>query len=603
MPRDSRKSKCDKKRNSECSDSDTDTTVSYSSVSSKDVKVFVKSHHSHHHKHKKTESESESCSEQKSDKTDSDKEKKYCFDDIYKYYKYKLLTDDNLMVGGSDVYGSAYNNVPITIASNQCPLISNNDILYNLEHNGSTAPFCVRESGIYILFFIASVEQSSQFTIFVNGVADVITVTGNNAGGGQTLSRHMLSLNKDDTVVVRNYSSTSGSVVATNYIGGSQPGNNVTFLLVKIAALPKKEYMEICEKWDINCLSKSKLQLYKKVLEKMLCDKELMLKGFNVHGSFYTQTSQVVNTESNLVWSNYINVNGLGWSSSNPDQIQILEDGIYKVFFLVTTNTSAQFAFAVNDVVDEHSTQGTNKGAGQLSSRHFLQLKKGDYLTVKNHTSANGSIVISEHAGGSLPSLSGLCTIFKIAPVCKPTIKYCKLNNYHKKCYEKFRCFLLNNKCLQITGSPSYFNYSTSTTQTLNAGDKYLWEITTLQKEIHHKQATNNLVIEKDGIYDIFADVITAEPSQITLFINDTPDPATTCGRDSGANRTIMRQFVKLSKGDTIDVRNWDSLSASVTTTGNSGGNEPGHPCFFMAFMLSPIDEEQCIKPTVKKNK
>jgi hypothetical protein len=37
-----------------------------------------------------------------------------------------------------------------------------------------------------------------------------------------------------------------------------------------------------------------------------------------------------------------------------------------------------------------------------------------------------------------------------------------------------------------------------------------------------------------------------------TLFVNGTPDLNTTCGRDSGANRTIIRQFVKLCKGDIL---------------------------------------------------
>jgi len=606
MPRDSRKSKCDKNRKSESSDSDSDSNVSYSSVSSKDVKVFVKSHHHAHkdHKHKKTESESESCSEHKSEESCSDKSKtKYCFDEIYKYYKYKLLTDDSLMVSGSSVYGTSHNSNVQTIQYNQAPTFLNNDLLNNIDHIMYDSPFCVRESGIYILFFIASVEQSSQFSVFINGVVNDLSTTGNNAGGGQTILRHMIQLQKDDTIVIRNYSSSSGSIVANNYIGGTEIGNNLTFLVMKIAALPNMKYDEICEKWDSKCLSKNKLHLYKKVLEKMLCDKELMLKGFNIHGSFYTHTQQSIATDTNLVFTNYINVSGLNWNSSNPDRINILEDGVYKVFFLTTTTTSAQFTICVNDVPLSQTTQGTNKGAGQLSGRHIIDLKKGDYITIKNHTSTNGTINISADAGGVLPSLSGLCTIFKIAPSVKPLITYCKLNNYHKKCYEKFRCFLLNNKCLQIMGAPAYNNYVTSTPQTLQVGDKYLWEVNTVQKNIEHKQVSTELIIQKDGMYDIFADVITAEPSQITLFINGVADPSTSFGRDSGANRTIMRQFIKLYKGDTVDVRNWKSASASVTTTTNSGGTQPGHPVFFMSFMLAPIDEDCYLKPSSKKSK
>jgi hypothetical protein len=631
MPKDSRRSKCANSPKSESSDSESD--ASYSSVSSEDVKVFVKHRHSkknsdkarkhsdkarkhsdkarkHSDKARKckkeseseSESESEKHSEHKSEKSDSSSEsekkcKKYCFEEIYKYYKYRLLTDDCLMVAGSDAYTVAYNTTVQNIPSNQPVTYNNNGIQYNVEHLQYDSPFCVREGGIYIIFAIASVEQASQFTIFVNGVANVITITGNNAGGGQTVSRHMLALNKDDTVVFRNYTSNASALVANVNIGGVQVGNNITFLLMKIAALPNKEYMRITESWSHECLSKHKLYLYKKVLDKMLHDKELMLKGFDVHGSFYTQVTQTVPTESNVVFTNFVNVNGLLWDASNPDRVQILEDGVYKTFFMVTTNTSCQFTICVNDVPVDATTQGTNKGAGQLSTRYLLELKKGDFLTVKNHTSLNGSTVISQNAGGSLLSASALLTVFKVAPLCKPCVEHCKLNEYHRKSFEKFRCFLLHNKCLQITGSSAYFNYATSTTQTLAVGDPYLWEITTLQKEICHKQCTTSLVIERDGIYDIFADVITAEPSQITLFVNGTPDLETTCGRDSGANRTIMRQFVRLTKGDTVEVKNYSSLSTTITTTLNSGGSQPGHPCFFMAFMLAPIDDENCLKP------
>lgn len=64
----------------------------------------------------------------------------------------------------------------------------------------------------------------------------------------------------------------------------------------------------------------------------MLCDKELMLKGFNVHGVFYNQNSQVVLTEAPIIFDSNNSVSGLSWSLSTPDQIKILEDGVYKIF-------------------------------------------------------------------------------------------------------------------------------------------------------------------------------------------------------------------------------------------------------------------------------
>jgi hypothetical protein len=52
-----------------------------------------------------------------------------------------------------------------------------------------------------------------------------------------------------------------------------------------------------------------------------------------------------------------------------------------------------------------------------------------------------------------------------------------------------------------------------------------------------------------------------------------------------------MRQFLKLMKGDVVDIRNYKSNIGSVNTSINSGGHEVGHPVNFMGFRLSPLDE------------
>jgi hypothetical protein len=59
---------------------------------------------------------SKKSSKKCSNKSDSDSDfENYCFDDVYKYYKYKLLEDNNLMIAGSDAWLTAYNNVNQTI--------------------------------------------------------------------------------------------------------------------------------------------------------------------------------------------------------------------------------------------------------------------------------------------------------------------------------------------------------------------------------------------------------------------------------------------------------------------------------------------------------
>jgi hypothetical protein len=288
------------KPHSSDSESDSDSSRT-SSQSSEDVKVFIK--HKHSKTHKKEKKHSKKCSKKHSDSekdhckkesdhdshsdSDSSNKEKCSFDEVYKYYKYRLLTDNSLMVGGSNAYISSYNNIPLTIAQGLPIPYSNDYLKYNIEHKYPDAPFCVRESGIYIIFFIANTEQASQFTIFVNGVEQFLTTTGNNAGAGQTIFRSMISLNENDSVLMRNWKSSTPSLDLPLNVGGLQVGNNLTFLLLKIAALPNNEYKHIGETWNASCLSRRKHYLFKKILEKMLCDKELMLKGFNVHGVFY----------------------------------------------------------------------------------------------------------------------------------------------------------------------------------------------------------------------------------------------------------------------------------------------------------------------------
>ncbi len=628
MPKNGSKSKCNMSDSESSSDNTTDSVKMYM-IQQKSHKH--KKNHKKHHTESETDSESHSESHKKSDKkhekenkcdkkhdkydkknehhTESSSEDSKCsnkekctFDDVYKYYKNQLLLDETLQVGGSDTYISSYNNTGDTYNLSYPINFTNNNMLLNVDHPSFNAPFCVRSSGIYLLFFVTSVQQSSQFTLFINGIPNTISTTGNNAGSGQTIFRQMYKFNKDDTLIMRNYESSAGSLISPLYVGGLLPGNNATFLLMKLGSLHCDEHKKLCNDWNPSCLSRRKQYLFKKILEKMLLDPELMLKGYNTCGTFWTKATQILPTENDVIFDSSSNVNNIGWSSTTPEQIKILEDGIYKVFFMCNTTTSVQLTFYVNGMPMDFTTMGSNKGAGQTSLRTLLSLKKGDYVTVRNHTSTNGQVIINDHDGGILDSLNAILTIFKIAPLYKCVIKNdCKINSYYKKSFDKFKSYLLSNKHLQLTGTDVYFNYASTNSQVLHVGDAINWELTTLKENVQHRQATVQTVIEKDGIYDLFIDCITSEPAQFTIFINGIPDLDTTTGRDSGANKCLIRQFVKLYKGDVIDVRNYTSTSVNVTTSLNSGGSIPGIPVFFMGFKLCNLDET-CNKKLKNKN-
>jgi hypothetical protein len=567
--------------------------VSKSSCSSSSEKT------KHHKKRSHSSSSSSRSCSSKSEKN------RYCFNDIYNYYKQKLVCDENLMVYGSNAYINLYSNTTSVLPTYDPVEFDATALNYNIEYSYFGSPTVVRESGIYVIFYSINVDQSSQFSLFINGKYQEYTTAGNNSGAGQALARSMLSLNKNDTVLIRNYISSSNILKSQNNAGGLIVGNNMTYLLFKIAPLshqPERECIKYessdssdseCteskekKEWSVSCLSEKKKYLFKKLLDNMLLDPELMLKGFDVRGTFYTTNPQSVNTEVDFVFDNQLNVNKLTFNNLNPTQVTINESGIYKVFFYGTTNTAVQLAFTVNGTPVNYTIQGTNKGAGQVSLRAILQLNANDYLTVRNHTSANGSIVFSAGAGGSLPSISGILTVFKLAPVSKPNVNCCiKPNKYHDRCYKYFLKYLMSDKTLQLKGSPAYLSIGSTNYQLIPVNNAIHWNNELKKQNVQFAQGNTNITIMEDGVYDVFADVITDEPSQLTLFVNGNADLTTISGRDSGGNRCLMRQFVALHKGDSLEIRNYLSNIGSIGTSTTSGGFAISNSVLFMAFKL-----------------
>jgi hypothetical protein len=345
-----------KKQSSESSSSSSSSSDSESYQSESLSYGDKRRHHKHHHhKEKKCDSESEiACysNEKKhcSSSSSSESECEYKMCDIYTYFKNRLLEDPELMVAGSSSYLNCINDATQIIPTNHALDYSTILEQYNVDTYVVNNRFFVREDGYFILFAIAQVDTACQFTIFVNGVAVPSTCIGTNSGAGQVVSRHLLKLNKDDNVVVRDYISSASSVKSNLYSGGSNPGNDLTFLIMKIAPTHQPHHMHEHECHEfMKCLSHQKKKLFHCLTDKLKDDAELMVHGFNVTGTFYSSATQQVMTESGVAYSAFSNVNGMVWnpSSSDPTQIQVFEDGVYKVFFLVNTNTPGQFSIAV----------------------------------------------------------------------------------------------------------------------------------------------------------------------------------------------------------------------------------------------------------------
>ena len=339
-------------------------------------------------------------------------------------------------------------------------------------------------------------------------------------------------------------------------------------------------------------------------MEKMLCDKELMLKGSIVHGSFFSASSQTISTtptESEVVYDSFNNANGLQWNptGSNPEQVKILEDGVYRLFFLCTNTTSLQLCFAVNGVPIETTVQGLNKGAAELNINSLVELKKNDIVTVRNHTSANPTTVLTSNSG-ALNAVNVILTIHKIAVSCKPSYDECKLNSYHKKCYEKFKKYLLNQKCLLLVGCSAYTGLSSDVNQIIPVGSAIDWNNILVQKNVKHVQGSTIVKIEVDGIYDLYISYATNEAPQVGIYVNGTLDLTTVFGRDSGGGRLSLKQLLKLNKGDELVLKNVDSYIGSLSSAINAGGNLPGQNAVFQMYQLSGLDGDNKCKYKVR---
>lgn len=505
------------------------------------------------------------------------------------------------MIAGSSSYTNMANNLSDTIQNLSIVKWNVPVTNYRLDYLQLGSPFFVRESGIFVLFFEIGTAEASQFSVEVNGIQKKYTVTSSNSGAGQVLIRSVLALKENDSVAVRNNFSgiTINSLINA---GGSQTGNSSSIIIVKIAPLcaPEPKYKKA--KHD-GCK-------HKKLFEKLECalleDCELMAKGFNVTGSFFNRSAQIVPLEGDVVFNELTEDHRISWDPLAPSQVKVEEEGVYNVYFQLNTQTAGQLAVTVNGVPLENTTSGINKGAGQITGRSLLNLNKGDVLTLRNHSSLTGDLQITSNAGGLANCIDVVLMLFKQAPINKPCIK--KVPHEvaeHLECiYPKLKNWLVCDRALQVAGSSAYINLTDSTSQAVAQNNPFYLSIIDLKQEIKFTQGTYEVKIEQSGVYDLFATAATNEPVQLTIFVNGVGVSTTNYGRDSGASRCYVRQIIALKRGDCVSMNNYLSASPTVTTVASGYGNYVDNNIGFCLFKLhANCEPRPCPPPCTLKGK
>ena len=185
----------------------------------------------------------------------------------------------------------------------------------------------------------------------------------------------------------------------------------------------------------------------------------------------------------------------------------------------------------------------------------------------------------------------------------KPKSYFCKTCDFYTSNKKDFKRHSLTNKHLLLTGANAHLGVSAAAPQKVTINENFNWSTELVKRDIKYTQGMDNITIKQSGTYDIFADIICNESVQIALFVNGKPLPSTIFGRDSGAVRCLMRQMIKLYRGDLITVNNYESSIGTVTVAENPGGNAVGQSATFTLFLLSKCDDrvEKCIETKHKE--
>jgi hypothetical protein len=158
--------------------------------------------------------------------------------------------------------------------------------------------------------------------------------------------------------------------------------------------------------------------------------------------------------------------------------------------------------------------------------------------------------------------------LFKQAPIVKPCVKPvpCELAEHLECLYPKLKNWLVCERELQVAGSSAYIGIGNNTSQLVAQNQPFYLSNNFIDKNIDFQQGSYSIEIKETGVYDLFVTIATNEPLQMTVFVNGVGISTTNFGRDSGAARCYVRQFVALKCGDHVSIINYLSASSTVST-------------------------------------
>lgn len=323
-----------------------------------------------------------------------------------------LLKDPQIMITGTDVYGSVYSTNTQIVQVNDSILFDYNQNLLNMTHTLGTGDLTVSKDGMYFFAILLESSQSCQFTIFVNGSPVASTTTGINKGASVLQLRQLIELKAGDIVSVRNYTSASGAVTIQQNPGGSLIGIDTEFILLRLS--PPSTIIQNVEQKSAFELEED--CLYKQFKTYLLNKDKLDLVGKESYFILNCNTTYPMHLEDPVLWSFAGPTKNVSYKQGDPT-LTINEDGVYKLIFDLEAYQPSQFTFYVNNVPIPSTIAGTASGSGQVSIRQLLELHKGDILQVKNHSSFLNPVVTILNPGGINSASNAIFAGYRLGPI------------------------------------------------------------------------------------------------------------------------------------------------------------------------------------------
>ncbi|GGA31889.1 collagen-like protein [Psychrobacillus lasiicapitis] len=142
----------------------------------------------------------------------------------------------------------------------------------------------------------------------------------------------------------------------------------------------------------------------------------LSCNGLCEYGYIYNLSAQVVALEADIIFDSTGIVTPGITHVPGTSQIFVTTPGIYEVSFIVSGVEPNQFTLFLNGAPVTQSVYGSGAGTQQNNGQVIISIASGDFLTLRNHTSAAG-VTLQTLAGGTQINVNASILLKMLSPI------------------------------------------------------------------------------------------------------------------------------------------------------------------------------------------